>query len=308
MKKATIVSMALCLSIMAAGCAGDQKNPASEQQVSSDAVVTSEVASSEVASSEVASSEVASSEAASSEVASSEAVSSEAASSEVASSEAASSEVASSEVAPTEKSSSEAATPGNVTYEVVTDAHKVTIEVVTVKTISECSSVIPKLTVDGKEATEVNAFLGNFVQEKYPLEENGDYADGYTTQVEWGVKDNTVSFVLYASATNEDYYTCEAFNYDLDSLAALEDGEVTKRFGMTDEEFFSKTIDAVKDFCDGKNYYDLKKSIKTVNYDKFTPIVLNDGNLGAVGPIVYSDGEQFAGDESMRRFELKATE
>ncbi|MBR4731856.1 MAG: hypothetical protein IK081_03715 [Lachnospiraceae bacterium] len=287
MKKATIVSMAICLSLMAAGCAGDQQNPASEQQASKDTVVTSEVASSEAASSEESSSEVASSEATSSE---------------------ASSEAASSEVAPTEESSSEAATPENVTYEVVTDTHKVTIEVVTVKTISECSSVIPKLTVDGKEATEVNAFLGNYVQENYPLEENGDYADGYTTQVVWGVKDNTVSFVIYASATNEDYYTCEAFNYDLDSLAALEDGEVTKRFGMTDEEFFSKTTDAVKDFCDGKDYYDLKKSIKTVNYDKFTPIVLNDGTLGAVGPIFYSDGQQFAGDENMRLFDLKATE
>ena len=50
------------------------------------------------------------------------------------------------------------------------------------------------------------------------------------------------------------------------------------------------------------------KHIKTISYDKFTPIALNDGTLGAVGPIFYSDGQQFAGDENMRLFDLKAAE
>ena len=50
------------------------------------------------------------------------------------------------------------------------------------------------------------------------------------------------------------------------------------------------------------------KHIKTISYDKFTPIALNDGTLGAVGPVIYSADSQFAGEEGMRRFELKATE
>ncbi len=50
------------------------------------------------------------------------------------------------------------------------------------------------------------------------------------------------------------------------------------------------------------------KHIKTISYDKFTPIALNDGTLGAVGSIFYSAGQQFAGDENMRLFDLKATE
>ena len=161
--------------------------------------------------------------------------------------------------------------------------------------------------VDGKEATEINASLSDYLQKMYPMEKNGDYADGTSTRLEWGVMDNIVSIVIFASDTSSDYYTIEAFNYDLDTLTSLEDSEVTKRLDMTDDELFGKAEKLLRDLCNERDY-DLEKSIAEINYDKITPFITSEGTPGVLGRIVYPAGSQFAGLESMRYFDLGAIE
>ena len=71
---------------------------------------------------------------------------------------------------------------------------------------------------------------------------------------------------------------------------------------MTDEDFFSKTKDAVKDYCT-KFRYDTEKSLEAVNYEKTTPFITPDGNLGVAASVVYPEDSQFSGD-STRCFDL----
>ena len=244
MKRITIVSLALCLSFVIAGCATNQQQPSSESK--DDVTVTTETKTSEEA-----------------------------------------------------------------TGEGTKASHQVTVETVTLLSISdgfsELTSVVPKLIVDGKEATEINASLSDYLQKTYPMEKNGDYADGTSTRLEWGVMDNIVSIVIFASDTSSDYYTIEAFNYDLDTLTSLEDSEVTKRLDMTDDELFGKAEKLLRDLCNERDY-DLEKSIAEINYDKITPFITSEGTPGVLGRIVYPAGSQFAGLESMRYFDLGAME
>lgn len=201
------------------------------------------------------------------------------------------------------------------TDEVVTEAssaaHDVTVEEI-VKLSSDqgsyvITSVAPKLIVDGQEATEINDSLSRYIEENYPLDIDGEYPDGMSTKLAWGVKDNIVSIVICASSTDSDYYTREAFNYDLDTLKALDDSEVVKRLGMTDDEFFSKTSDIVKNYCEGKDY-DLEKCLAAVNYDKITPFIMTDGTPGVICCIVYGQDSQFMGMESGRGFNMTTME
>ena len=112
MKRITIVSLALCLSFVIAGCATNQQQPSSESK--DDVTVTTETKTSEEA-----------------------------------------------------------------TGEGTKASHQVTVETVTLLSISdgfsELTSVVPKLIVDGKEATEINASLSDYLHKTYPMEKNGDY-------------------------------------------------------------------------------------------------------------------------------------
>ena len=196
----------------------------------------------------------------------------------------------------------------DLTAEAPKASHQVTVEDYSKTTFTEGTSeytqITPKLIVDGKEATDINSKLNDYIQAEYPLEKNGDYVNGYTTRYEWGYKDNVVSIVIYASYKGEDYFTCEVFNYDLDTLQPLESGEVTKRFAMTDDVLFSKAADIYTDFCDGKSFYDLEKSIASINYDNLTPFIMPDGNPGVAGGIYYSSDSLFSGSVSVRIFNL----
>lgn len=104
------------------------------------------------------------------------------------------------------------------------------------------TSVYPKLIVDGKEATEINEELRSYIQKTYPLREKTEYGylEGYEVSYKWGVNGNVVSIVIKSSAISSDYFTTEAFNYDLDTLTPLADSEVVKRLGMTDDDFFKR--------------------------------------------------------------------
>ena len=191
-------------------------------------------------------------------------------------------------------------------------AHQVQVEDLQKTTLSdgtsEFTSAIPKLIVDGVEATTINAELSDYVQKNYPLEQNGDYVDGYETRYSWGVKDNTVSIVIAASAVCEDYFTCEVFNYDVETLTALEDTEVAKRLGMTDDDFFNKTADILNANYNGNPDIDLEKSIAQIDYINITPFITPDGEPGVALCFYYAVGSQFSGMESMRCFNMSTME
>ena len=251
MKRVTILSTALCLSLMATGCFGSLNTPASESgNQPTDAPTAEET---------------------------------------------------------TEAPSAESETSGDVKV-----SHEVNVETVTIMTysdgVNELVNVVPKIIVDGEEATEINASLSDYIQKTYPMEKNGDYVDGWSTKIKWGANENTVSIIIYASDTSTDYYTCEVFNYDLDTLTELDDHEVTKRLGMTDEEFFSKTEAIVKKYCDDGRAYDPDKSLEAVNYDKATPFITPDGNPGVSVCLIYSQDTQFMGAEGVRCFNMTTME
>ena len=126
-----------------------------------------------------------------------------------------------------------------------------------------------------------------------------------STTIAWGAKDNTLSIVICASETFTDFYTRDVFNYDLDTLKAIEDSEVTKRLGMTDDEFFAKTKEILTSFCENNpSVYDLNKTLESVKYDKITPFVTPDGMPGVLCPLCFPEGSQFSGADSMRCFNM----
>lgn len=232
MKKIAIVSAALCLMILAAGCTSNTKAAAGESPVSSDSVTAEDIA----------------------------------------------------------------------------PSHEITVEDLTRNVVSrgeiDYISSCPKLIVDGVEATEINAAISEHVQEAYPLEFDGEYVDGYETIYKWGTNGNTVSIVVYALYVSEDYYTVEVYNYDLDTLEPLEDTEVAKRLGMTDEEFFDRTAEIFTSRYSDIRDIDLARSIAQIDYYNITPYITPEGNPGVAACIYYAQDSQFCGMESMRCFDL----
>ena len=159
--------------------------------------------------------------------------------------------------------------------------------------IGEYVSRCPKLIVDGKEAAEINSSLQSLIQNKYPMEKkDSGSVEGYHVRYEWGVRENTVSILVIATAISEDYYVLyEAFNYDLDTLKALDSSDVAAGFGMTDEEFFAKVSDCYRNVWDKQMPYDsdtskekayLDKSLAAINYENVTPFVTPAGYPGVV--------------------------
>ena len=238
MKKITVISLALCLSLMAAGCSGNTNATPSDPVIISSGTETS----------------------------------------------------------------------ATTTVETTQAAHTVTVEILSKTTLEdsagEYSSVCPKLIVDGKEATEINESISSYIKTNYPLEKVDDYVEGYTTHYSWGFTGNMVSIVIYSGDVCEDYGTCEVFNYDLDTLKPLDDSEVVKRFGMTDDEFYSKTAEIITNYCSGISELDLDKSLAAISYDKVTPYVTPEGNPGVACCIIYADGSQFSGLETVRTFDM----
>ena len=190
-------------------------------------------------------------------------------------------------------------------------SHDVKVEAVAVRSFgkgdSKVSTIVPKISVDGKEATEINDYLSDYIQKKYPLKESGDYADGLYTRLRCGAKDNILSIIILASDTSTDYFTREVINYDLDTLKKLESSDVTKSLGMTDDAFFNKVKDIIKAACKDDGY-DLDKSLALVNYYKVTPFILPDGTIGISASLIYSDQTQFTGLECVRCFNMSSME
>ena len=159
------------------------------------------------------------------------------------------------------------------------------------------TQIIPKLIVDGKEATEINEELKKYIQDNYQLDILDDGSgNGVATSLEWGVKDNVVSIVIHANETFTDGFSNDVFNYDVDSLKALGGSEVVKAFGMTDDDFLGKTKDAVTKYCNGDNnkgVYDLDRTLEAVNYTDCTPYALPDGSPAVAARIYLPSGSQF---------------
>lgn len=190
--------------------------------------------------------------------------------------------------------------------------HKVKVEDYTYLTLSDSTgdytSRYPKLIVDGKEAIELNDALIRHIQSEYPMEKEDDYVYGYQTSYKWGVKGNVVSIIIYADYISEDFYTTEIYNYDLDTLKAMEDEEVIEALGLTEDELFSRTAEVYKSFCDGKAAFDLDASVSSISYDTITPFVTPDGSPGVAGYVMYSRDSQFYGSESITCFDLETME
>ncbi|MBQ6095154.1 MAG: hypothetical protein IJL09_07100 [Lachnospiraceae bacterium] len=182
---------------------------------------------------------------------------------------------------------------------------------------NEFRMIIPKLIVDGKEATAINAALKEFVEQNHPLEKtsymDGDtekwYVDGEETSYEWGVKGNMVSIVIQADETFTDGFRYDIFNYNVDTLEAASNEEVIGAFGMTVDEFNGKVADAYRAYWNSVTYLqeymaDLDKSIDAIP-SNVTPFVTPDGGAGAAG-LIYNSGSQFS--ERIKCFDLEALE
>ena len=263
--KKTILTSALCLSLLATGCVTSQKTPASESETtaaSTTAETTTETTSETTTETT------------------------------------------------TEETTEETTTEAETT-ETSKVNHQASVEVITVMSYAdgtnELNSVYPKVTVDGKEAADITNALKKHIQKKYPMKKMDNYVDGWSTRIAWGVKDNMLSIVIHASDVSTDYFTNEAFNYDLNTLKEIKDKEVTKRFGMKDADLFSKTKDVLKKYC-SREGYDEKKTVKTINYDTVTPYVTQDGKLGVAAPVYYAKDSQFSGESSVRCFYLTTME
>lgn len=202
----------------------------------------------------------------------------------------------------------EGAAPDTSATNIEASTHQVTVEDLTRNVISsgeiDYISSCPKLIVDGAEATEINTAISEHITEAYPLIYDEGYVDGYETLYKWGVKNNTVSIVVYAASVSEDYYTVEVYNYDLDTLSPLEDTEVAKRLGMTDEELFDKTAEIFTERYGDVRDIDVVKSIEQIDYYNITPYITPEGNPGVAAYIYYAQDSQFCGMESMRCFDL----
>ena len=182
---------------------------------------------------------------------------------------------------------------------------------------NEFRMIIPKLIVDGKEATAINAALKEFVEQNHPLEKtsymDGDtekwYVDGEETSYEWGVKGNMVSIVIQADETFTDGFRYDIFNYNVDTLEAASNEEVIRAFGMTVDEFNGKVADAYRAYWNSVTYLqeymaDLDKSIDAIPTN-VTPFVTPDGGAGAAG-LIYNSGSQFP--DRIKCFDLETLE
>lgn len=182
---------------------------------------------------------------------------------------------------------------------------------------NEFRMIIPKLIVDGKEATAINAALKEFVEQNHPLEKtsymDGDtekwYVDGEETSYEWGVKGNVVSIVIQADETFTDGFGYDIFNYNVDTLEAASNEEVIRAFGMTVDEFNGKVADAYRAYWNSETYLqkymaDLDKSIDAIPTN-VTPFVTPDGGAGAAG-LIYNSGSQFP--DRIKCFDLETLE
>ena len=182
---------------------------------------------------------------------------------------------------------------------------------------NEFRMIIPKLIVDGKEATAINAALKEFVEQNHPLEKtsymDGDTekwsVDGEETSYEWGVKGNMVSIVIQADETFTDGFRYDIFNYNVDTLEAASNEEVIRAFGMTVDEFNGKVADAYRAYWNSVTYLqeymaDLDKSIDAIPTN-VTPFVTPDGGAGAAG-LIYNSGSQFP--DRIKCFDLETLE
>lgn len=183
-------------------------------------------------------------------------------------------------------------------------AHKVEVEEVVLDSKkdangNEYKTIVPKITIDGKEASELNASISSVIQKNYGLEENGEYVDGYQTKFVWAVKDNIVSIIFDADYLTEDGGDTVAFNYNIETLAAVSNADVIKAYGLSEDDFKKKVADAYTGYWDNTEWLknqdktNLNKSIEAISLTSVTPCVLPNGELGVIGLIYLPAGEQF---------------
>ena len=193
MKKTAIISTALCLSLLAAGCTSNEPTQGTEPSATTEASVTTE-----------------------------------------------------------------AETSSETTTEPAKAEHQVTVEEVVLLSSKEGAfeykSVVPKIIVDGKEATEINEALSNYIQQAYPLEMDGDHASGMATRLAWGVKDNIISIVIYAGETFTDYFNYDVFNYDLDTLKGADSSRLTEILVLQQVSSIPKTHSSQATAPDASTY------------------------------------------------------
>ncbi|MBP5262232.1 MAG: hypothetical protein J6Z43_08920 [Clostridiales bacterium] len=208
-------------------------------------------------------------------------------------------------------------TPSEETTEATSaSSHQIVVEDSTIATLTdttgEFTSVIPKLSIDGQEATDINYNMKTYIEEKYTMQvdANSGFVTGYQVSYYWGVKDNIISIVIKASYIGEDGATYEAFNYDADRVWPMEASSVVAQLGMTDDEFFGKTADAYRNYWNtqpwlGAEYNDLlEQSISAIGYGEVTPFIAPNGDIAVAGTI-YTPTQTY---QSVKCFDLDTNE
>ena len=168
---------------------------------------------------------------------------------------------------------------------------------------------VPKLIVDGEEATAINMEMNNYILKNYTIEMDNveKRVMGDVVDYVWGHQGNIVSIILKISNVNEDGTRYDFFNYNVDTLERVSNDEILAAFGMDSATMKTKLADAYKAWWDSEEWLkefknDLQKSIDNIKDDNVTVFICPEGHISAAGTI-YTSGAQIP--ESTKCFDLE---
>ena len=180
-------------------------------------------------------------------------------------------------------------TPESITHSIeVIDGSVIT----TSDSDGEYKQVIPKLLIDGKEAESFNNSLAKYINSEYEMKKDPEYSDwiiGYEVSYLWSSKDNIVSILLLLSSIEEEWYSYDVINFDVDTMRSPGDEEMTAFFGLSKEELFAKAGTLYRNWWDSEEWLRdsgddlLNVSINDISYDTVTPLILPNGHMGMAG-------------------------
>ena len=174
---------------------------------------------------------------------------------------------------------------------------------------SEYVTKVPKLIVDGEEATSINMEMNNYILKNYSIEmDNVEHRlSGDVVDYVWGHRGNIVSIILKISNVNEDGTRYDFFNYNVDTLAPVSNNDIMALYSMDSATMKGKLADAYRTWWDSEEWLkeykdDLQKSIDNIKDDNVTVFICPEGHISAAGT-VFTNGAQIS--ESTKCFDLE---
>lgn len=168
---------------------------------------------------------------------------------------------------------------------------------------------VPKLIVDGEEATAINMEMNNYILKNYSIEmDNVEHRlSGDVVDYVWGHRGNIVSIILKISNVNEDGTRYDFFNYNVDTLAPVSNNDIMALYSMDSATMKGKLADAYRTWWDSEEWLkeykdDLQKSIDNIKDDNVTVFICPEGHISAAGT-VFTNGAQIS--ESTKCFDLE---